>query len=83
MKLPRPSPLKQVRKFCLECHRGSTKSVRYCHSTDCSLWYLRFGKYPGTFVRGNGKKSAQLFDKNHFIKGAKFSPDLETSEYEI
>jgi hypothetical protein len=83
MRLPRPSPLKQIRKFCLDCCGGSTKSVRFCHSVDCSLWFLRFGRYPGTFVRENGKKSKQLFDKDNFKKGAKFSPDLEIEEYKL
>jgi len=83
MRIPRPSPLKQIRRFCLDCCGGRTKSVRFCHSTDCALWYLRFGKYPGTFVKGNGKKFKNLFDKNKFVKGAKFSPDLEISKYEL
>ena len=83
MRLPRPSPLKQIRRFCLDCCGGSTKSIRFCHSVDCTLWYLRFGKYPRTFVREKGKKSEQLFDLNNFKKGAKFSPDLEIEDYEL
>ena len=59
------------------------KSIRFCHSVDCPNWFLRFGMYPTAFVKANGKKSKQLFDKNNFLKGAKFSPDLEIEEYEL
>lgn len=69
MKVPRLSPLKQIRKFCLECCGGSPKSVKLCSSVDCSLWYLRFGKFPKTVIRENGKKYERFFDKDRFKKG--------------
>jgi len=83
MKVPKQSPLKQIRKQCLECNCGSRKSVRFCHSTECALWYLRFGKFSKTAVRENGKKFEQLFNKNNFKDGGKFSPDKEISSYEL
>lgn len=83
MRLPRPSPLKQIRKTCLECCGGSIKTIRFCHSVDCHLWLLRFGKYPRTFAKENGKKFEQLFDKENFKVEAKFSPDEEISTYEL
>ena len=83
MKIPRQSPLKQIRKFCRECTVGSTKSVRFCHSINCSLWYLRFGRYPKTVIREIGKKAEQLFDRDNFKKGAKFCPDKEESSYKL
>ena len=75
MKIPRQSPLKQIRKQCLECCCGSVKTIRFCHSTDCPLWYLRFGKFPKTVLREQGRKYEQLFDKDNFKNGAKFLPD--------
>lgn len=79
----RQSPLKQIRKQCLECCCGSAKTVRFCHSTECSLWFLRFGKLPKTVIRIQGKKSIQLFRKENFRLGAKFSPDEEIYSYKL
>lgn len=83
MKIPKQSPLKQIRKQCLECCCGSVKTIRFCHSIDCPLWYLRFGKFPKTVLREHGRKSEQLFDKDNFKNGAKFLPDKEISSYEL
>jgi len=83
MRVPKQSPLKQIRKQCLECCGGSTKTVRFCHSVDCPLWYFRFGKFPKTFLRENGRKYAALFDSDNFKNGAEFSPEKEISEYKI
>lgn len=75
MKIPRLSPLKQIRKQCLDCCCGSVKTIRFCHSIDCPLWYLRFGKFPKTVLREQGRKSEQLFNKDNFKNGAKFLHD--------
>ena len=83
MKLPRLSPLKQIRKQCLDCCCGSVKTIRFCASIECPLWYLRFGRFPGTVIRTMGKEWEQLFDKEKFEIGAKFSPDKELSEYKL
>lgn len=83
MKIPKLSPLKQIRKQCLECCCDSVKSIRFCHSTNCPLWYLRFGKFPKTVIREKGKKSELLFDKSNFIKGAIFSPEKEISLFKM
>jgi len=45
------TPLKAIRKNCLDCSGGSAKSVAYCpcdgvHSTRCHLWPYRFGFRP-------------------------------------
>lgn len=37
-------PLKQIRKFCLECVGGSAPEVASCTGVNCPLWDLRFGK---------------------------------------
>ncbi len=83
MRIPRQLPLKQIRKQCLDCCCGSIKTIRFCHSIDCFLWYLRFGMYPKTVIRKKGKKGEQLFDKGNFEKRGKFSPDKEGDEYRL
>ena len=79
----RISPLKQIRKQCRECHSGSTKSVRFCHSVDCPLWFLRFGKFPNTLIRHFEEEFIQLFNRENFLKKGKFSPDLDISQYRL
>jgi len=83
MKIPRLSPLKQIRKQCLDCSYGQVKTIRFCSSTECPLWYLRFGKFPRTVVKRKGKEWDQLFDKRNFEKGRKFSPEKEIDGYRL
>lgn len=40
------SPLKAIRKKCIECSGGSYKEVRLCPCDDCPLWPYRFGRKP-------------------------------------
>lgn len=40
------SPLKQIRKKCLECSNDQPKEVRECYIPECALFSLRFGKNP-------------------------------------
>ena len=40
------TPLKAIRKKCLECCCGQYKEVRLCPSKDCSLYPFRFGNNP-------------------------------------
>ena len=75
MKIPKQSPLKQIRKQCRECCGGSTKSIRFCSDCTCPLWYLRFGMFPKTYIRENGKRAEQLFDPDSFKSCAEFNPD--------
>jgi len=83
MKIQRQSPLKQIRKQCVECCGDSVKLVRFCHSVNCPLWYLRFGKFPKTYIRENGKKCELLFQKDNFKKAGKFCPNKKVSSYEL
>lgn len=83
MKTLRLSPLKLIRKSCVHCCGGYLKSVRFCCDTECALWYLRFGKFPRTYVRENGKKTEQLFNPKNFEIGGKFSPDMVESDYKL
>jgi len=83
MNIPKQSPLKQIRKQCVECCGNSVKTVRFCHSIDCPLWFLRFGKFPKTILRENGDKSGSLFERENFKKGGKFCPDRELNLYKL
>ena len=38
------TPLKSIRKHCLDCSGGSPKNVRECEIQDCPLFGFRFGK---------------------------------------
>ena len=40
------TPIKAMRKNCLDCCCGSRKEVRLCPSVNCALWPYRFGKRP-------------------------------------
>lgn len=45
------SPLRAIRRKCLDCMNGQPKEVRLCPSQDCVLWPFRFGKRPATQKR--------------------------------
>jgi len=40
------SPVKAIRKFCLECVGGNRNYVRECECAHCPLWPFRMGKNP-------------------------------------
>lgn len=40
------TPIKTIRKNCLECKAGSYKEVRLCSMTDCPLFFYRLGRNP-------------------------------------
>ena len=42
------SPLKAIRKKCLECSAGSPVEVANCPIESCALYKYRFGVYPST-----------------------------------
>jgi len=42
----RLTPIKAIRKKCLQCCCGQVVEVRECHITDCAIWLYRMGKRP-------------------------------------
>ena len=40
------TPIKAIRKRCLDCSGFSPKEVANCEEKDCPLWEYRFGKRP-------------------------------------
>lgn len=47
------SPLKAIRKKCLDCCLSSVKEVKLCPCDDCPLYPFRFGKNPNRSGIGN------------------------------
>lgn len=83
VKVPKQSPLKQIRKFCLACVGESRKSILCCCDTGCSLWYLRLGKHPRTAIRESRGRYGEIFKKENFEEEAIFCPHKHISEYRI
>ena len=40
------TPVKAIRKNCLDCSGGSVSEVRNCVVTDCPLYLYRLGRNP-------------------------------------
>ena len=49
------TPVKAIRKKCIDCSAGSLKEVRECVIPDCSLYPFRMGKNPNR----RGQKNKQ------------------------
>jgi hypothetical protein len=48
---PLYTPMKAMRRKCLDCCCGSPKEVELCPVKDCPLYAYRFGKRPGGVKR--------------------------------
>ncbi len=42
------TPLKSIRKKCIDCSGGSYQEVRFCQIEECPLYTYRHGKRPTT-----------------------------------
>ena len=58
------SPLKAIRKNCLDCCNGSAKEVRLCPIEDCPLHQFRFGKNPNRAGVGGKGFPRKLVEKS-------------------
>ena len=54
------TPLKSIRKMCLDCSGGKPSGVRACPTTDCPLWPYRMGRNPKRTGIGGKRKSPEL-----------------------
>jgi hypothetical protein len=52
-KMKNLTPLKTIRKFCIECSCGSASEVKKCIITNCALYNFRMGKNPHRTGIGN------------------------------
>lgn len=52
------TPMRAIRRKCLDCVCGSAKEVELCAIEDCSLYPYRFGKRPTTIRKTSYVKVA-------------------------
>lgn len=69
------TPLKAIRKKCLECCEGSVKEIRLCPSTDCALHEYRLGKNPSRAGIGGRRLVKNTVPENESLE--KESPDTQ------
>jgi hypothetical protein len=58
---PPDSPIKAIRRKCMECTSGQRQLIKYCTAFDCQLWFHRMGKRPSS----TAAKRPELFDVEH------------------
>jgi hypothetical protein len=66
--MPKLTPLKAIRGFCLECAGGSHVEVRNCSDKECNLWTFRFGM---SIMRYDKKKRWENQKKTDLVIGEK------------
>jgi hypothetical protein len=47
------TPLRSIKKYCLDCSGGSIKEVKTCNIKDCPLYKFRLGTNPNRKGIGN------------------------------
>jgi hypothetical protein len=58
------TPIKAMRKKCLDCCCGSPQEVKLCPVKDCSLYPYRLGKHPKrTGIKGQINPGLQKFQR--------------------
>ena len=62
MKKKKLTPIKAIRKKCLDCCCYQPKEVRYCQISDCSLHPYRMNMRPETYEKTLATKG--IFSKN-------------------
>lgn len=61
----RPSPVRIIRRKCLDCQGRSTAGVRDCPSKECPLWPYRFGADPFRKRRKMGPYQKQQLQEGY------------------
>ncbi len=51
------TPIKAIRKKCLDCSGGEHKEIEGCPITECPLYPYRFGKRPETAAKHSAKQN--------------------------
>lgn len=59
------TPVKAIRKKCLDCSGDSRKEVRGCVISDCPLHPFRMGKNPNCKPRGNKRGDSSVVIENN------------------
>ncbi len=73
------SPLKSIRKNCLDCSAGSVKEIKLCPIEDCPLYRFRFGKNPNRAGIG-GKGFPKEFVEKSLAESGDFANKGEVEE---
>ena len=69
------TPIKSIRKKCLDCTAGSRKEIRLCTVVQCALYPYRFGKRPtkaivdtiNLYYEKNSEPAMGLLSKKHIV----------------
>ena len=69
------TPIKAMRKKCLDCTAGSLKEVRLCTVVECALYPYRFGKRPtqaivdtiNDYYEKKGEPARGLSPRKHIV----------------
>lgn len=72
------TPLKAIRKKCLDCCNGSQYEVRLCICTDCTLWPYRLGHRPKCTSTGTVEELIE--EDGNFIEEMKRAEELAATE---
>ena len=74
--MPKITPMKAIRRFCLTCAGDSPKEVGECTDKECNLWPFRFGMSIKRYLK---RKAYADRKKTHFIhNGSKGSMEVPT-----
>ena len=68
------SPLKAIRKKCLDCAGGCLKEIRSCSHTECPLYIFRMGKNPHR--KGIAPRKPVILQKSHVESGKTFKNEV-------
>ncbi len=77
------TPLKTIRRKCLECSGGCVSEVRNCTMNDCPLFIYRFGSNPKRRCAGgsnNHVRVVSLLPKNGETAGIGLKNHVFSSE---
>lgn len=72
------TPLKAIRKKCLDCCCGNPYEVRLCACTDCTLWPYRLGHRPKPTATGTVEELIE--EDGNFIEEMKRAEELAATE---
>jgi hypothetical protein len=58
--MPMITPMKAIRKKCLDCSGGSAREVSLCPITTCPIYSYRYGKRPETVIKHQERQKEQV-----------------------
>ena len=55
------TPIKAMRKKCIDCTAGSYKEIRLCTIVECAIYPYRFGRRPSDAIIDTIKQYLRIF----------------------